>query len=133
MELKHNKWDVFVYLVSFLIVVCLFVVSGIVTSKINGDVRYAVVVIEGKQKFKLNMREDTTIFLSKEKYSNLLGDMVIEIQNEKVRVEREESPFHYCSLQGWVEDVGRPIVCLPNDVIVTIVGEGVPMNDVEVG
>ena len=37
-----------------------------------------------------------------------------------VRVEKETSPNHLCSIQGWVDDVNRPIVCLPNDIVVQI-------------
>ena len=57
--------------------------------------------------------------------------MIIEIKDSKVRVKKEESPLHYCSIQGWVDSVAKPIVCLPNSVIVTIVGQEVPINDAE--
>ena len=49
--------------------------------------------------------------------------MTIEIKDNKVRVSKEESPKNYCSKQGWVSSVATPIVCLPNAVVVTIIGE----------
>ena len=131
MELKHNKWDIFVYVLSFILIICLVVVSNVVTSKAEGKIKYAIVMVEGKQKFKLNMNEDKEIVLTKDKYPSLLGEMIIEIKDKRVRVKKEESPLHYCSMQGWVDSVAKPIVCLPNAVVVTIMGQEVPDNDWE--
>lgn len=131
MELKHNKYDIFVYILSFVLVIGLLITSNIVTSKAEGKVKYAIVTIEGKQKYKLNMSEDKEIVLSKDKYPSLLGEMIIEIKNNKVRVKKEESPLHYCSMQGWVDSVAKPIVCLPNEVVITIMGQETPDNDWE--
>jgi hypothetical protein len=131
MELKHNKYDIIVYIISFILICVLFIVSNAVTNKAKGEVLYAIVTIEGKQKYKLDMNEDVEIVLSPDKYSSLLGEMIIEIKDKKVRVKKEESPLHYCSMQGWVESVARPIVCLPNAVIITIMGQATPDNDWE--
>ena len=46
-------------------------------------------------------------------------------------MKKEESPLHYCSIQGWVDSVARPIVCLPNAVIITVVGNDSLGNDWE--
>lgn len=131
MELKHNKHDILVYVFCFIFIVCLLVVSNSVTKRADGKVKYAIITIEGKQKFKLNMNEDKKILLEKDDYPSLLGDMIIEIKDGKVRVEKEESPLHYCSIQGWVDSVAKPIVCLPNAVVVTIMGQEVPDVDWE--
>ena len=131
MEIKHNKHDIVIYIISFLLIVCLLVVSNYVTNKAKGKVLYAIVTIEGKQKFKLDMNEEIELVLSPDKYSSLLGEMIIEIKDKRVRVKKEESPLHYCSMQGWVDNVARPIVCLPNAVIITVVGQETPDNDWE--
>ena len=49
-----------------------------------------------------------------------LGPVKVEVKDEKVRVEKETYPYHLCSIQGWVDDVNRPIVCLPNNIVVEI-------------
>lgn len=131
MELKHNKYDIFIYALSFGLIVCLLIVSNVVTNKAKGDILYAIVTIEGKQKFKLDMNEDIELSLSPDKYPSLLGEMIIEIKDKKVRVKKEESPLHYCSMQGWVDSVAKPIVCLPNSVIVTVMGQALPDADWE--
>lgn len=131
MELKHNKSDIFVYVISLALIVCLLIVSSIITSKNEGKVKYAVITVKGEQKYKLDMSEDIEIVLEVDKYPSLLGEMIIEIKDNKVRVKKEESPLHYCSMQGWVDSVAKPIVCLPNEVIVTIMGQDISDNDLE--
>lgn len=49
-----------------------------------------------------------------------LGDVVIEVKDQKIRVEKETSPYHLCSIQGWVQYTAVPIVCLPNDIVILI-------------
>lgn len=49
-----------------------------------------------------------------------LGEVLIEVKDEAVRVEKENSPYHLCSIQGWVKDAGRVIICLPNEMVVQI-------------
>lgn len=49
-----------------------------------------------------------------------LGDVIVEIKDKQVRVKRETSPQNLCSIQGWVKDSNRPIVCLPNNIVVMI-------------
>lgn len=54
------------------------------------------------------------------KVKGTLGPVTIEIKDSKVRVEKETSPNHLCSIQGWVSESNRPIVCLPNNIVVEI-------------
>lgn len=49
-----------------------------------------------------------------------LGTVDVEVKSSAVRVEKENSPYHLCSIQGWVKDTNRPIICLPNHIIVQI-------------
>lgn len=49
-----------------------------------------------------------------------LGDVTIEVLDQKIRVEKETSPYHLCSIQGWVQYTAVPIVCLPNDIVILI-------------
>ncbi|MGL5978609.1 MAG: NusG domain II-containing protein [Erysipelotrichaceae bacterium] len=60
-----------------------------------------------------------------------LGEVFVEIQDFKVRIEKETSPYHLCSIQGWVGDVNRPIICLPNHIVVRIVAKQESDTDVD--
>ena len=79
--------------------------------------KIAIVEYKGKEVLRIDMQKDDTYQVEATK-----GTVYIEVMNEKIRVEKETSPYHYCSLQGWVGSSNVPIVCLPNDLIITIHG-----------
>ena len=61
------------------------------------------------------------IILEKEEYPNLLGDIKILINKEKgICIKEVTCPNHLCEDMGWVNRIGIPVVCLPNDVYVVI-------------
>lgn len=123
MTLKKNKTDLVILILSILLIGIIIVVSNVITGKVDGNNKYVVISIDGEEKFKYKLSEDREINLLKNDYSTLLGDMIIEIKDNKVRVKKEESPKNYCSKQGWVGNVATPIFCLPNAVVITIIGE----------
>jgi len=123
MTLKRNKTDLLILILSILLIGIIIVISNVITGKVDGNNKYVVVSIDGEEKFKYKLSEDREINLLKDDYSTLLGDMTIEIKDNKVRVKKEESPKNYCSKQGWVGNVATPIFCLPNAVVITIIGE----------
>ena len=47
-----------------------------------------------------------------------LGDIVLEVKEQKVRVKEETSPLHLCSKQGFISSDMMPIICLPNKIVV---------------
>lgn len=60
-----------------------------------------------------------------------LGEVQIEVKDGAVRVEKETSPYHLCSIQGWIKDTGRPIICLPNELVVQIEANETGEDDVD--
>lgn len=50
------------------------------------------------------------------------GEIVLETNNNMIRVKKENSPLHLCSKQGWVKASHDVIVCLPNRVVIKIEG-----------
>ena len=63
--------------------------------------------------------------------SNPYG-VLIQYQNNQVRVIDEESPKHICQVQGWTNSTLYPLTCLPNNIVITIeTGEFVlpPVDD----
>lgn len=51
----------------------------------------------------------------------LLGDVVIEVKDKKVRVVKENSPKNICSKEGYISDSTKPLICLPNKIVIKIV------------
>lgn len=57
---------------------------------------------------------------SKYEVDGLLGKVIIEVKDKKIRVIEENSPNHLCSRQGFVSNKGDMIVCLPNKIIIEL-------------
>ena len=77
--------------------------------------KVVIVNYKDKEVLRVSLQKDDTYIVD-----GTLGKVEIEIQDEKVRVEKETSSYHLCSIQGWVEHVNQPIVCLPNHIVVLI-------------
>ncbi len=50
------------------------------------------------------------------------GHLIVEVQNDRVRVVDSTCKDHLCVKQGWIDRVGESIVCLPNRISVSIIG-----------
>lgn len=110
-----NKADK-IFIAMIFIVSLLFYVPLFVEDWMNKDKPKEVVVnYKSEEVLREDMRVDGTYVVK-----GTLGDVEIEVKDEAVRVEKENSPYHLCSIQGWVEDTGRPIICLPNEIVVQI-------------
>lgn len=79
--------------------------------------KVAIVEYKNREVLRIDMTVDATYTVEA-----TLGTVTIEVKDGQIRVEKETSPYHYCSLQGWVKDTHVPIVCLPNDLLITLQG-----------
>ena len=52
-----------------------------------------------------------------------LGDVVLEVKDNMIGVKKENSPLHICSKEGFIGDSSRTLICLPNKIIIKIVGK----------
>lgn len=122
-----NKADK-IFLTMVILSACLLYIPSLCNMYLDRYKRKEVVV---RYKNEVVLREDL-----KRNYTyqvkGSLGDVRIEVKDEKVRVEKETSPYHLCTIQGWVKDVNRPIVCLPNHIVVQIESNTQHMDDVDV-
>jgi len=127
-NLKRNKHDLIVIVISLLLIAFLSINSLFYN---QGDVQIVNVYYHDNIVWTWNLDEDTSYTMKKEKYKDLKGDLTIQIKNGRVRIAEETSKNHICSLQGWEDRAGRPLVCLPNYVMVIIEGYEVTDNDFE--
>ena len=79
----------------------------------GGDL-FVSVYIENQLINQYSLYEDQSLTFSKETYPILLGDIVLAIDDEQIRIEEETSPLNICSQQGWVSTPGLPLICAPN-------------------
>jgi hypothetical protein len=93
----------------------------------TSDQVVAVVYSYDKEVLRIDLTVDKTYTVK-----GALGDVFIEVVGGKVRVEKETSPYHLCSIQGWVQYANIPIVCLPNHIVIIIENGKVNPDDPDV-
>lgn len=87
----------------------------------------AVVYSYDKEVLRIDLTVDKTYTVQ-----GALGEVFIEVVGGRIRVEKETSPYHLCSIQGWVQYANIPIVCLPNHIVIIIENGTVNPNDPDV-
>ena len=90
----------------------------------KNDVKEAVVYYKDEEILRVPLEQDHN-----HEVQGTNGSVLLEVKDGQIRVEKENSPYHYCSIQGWVDSSSEPIVCLPNDIVVLI--ESKNENDVD--
>jgi hypothetical protein len=51
-----------------------------------------------------------------------LGTTIVEVNNQRARIQSDPSPKQYCVRQGWLQQTGEIALCLPNQVSIEIDG-----------
>lgn len=103
-----------VYGFSFiLILLSLLLVYINLLNRPGGDL-YVSVYIENAFIRQYSLFENQTITFAEEDYPILLGDVVLAIEDQQIRIVEETSPLNICSEQGWVRTPGLPLICAPN-------------------
>ncbi len=105
-----NKNDIFLVLI---IIVIAFVSLFFLINKEEGTA--VVAYYEDKKVLTVPLDVDNKYIIN-----GYLGEVQIEIKNNRVRVLEENSPRHLCSNQGWISKSYESIICLPNKVIINI-------------
>ncbi len=58
------------------------------------------------------------------------GGLVLQIKGEKVWVSQSQCPYKICMRMGKISHPGQLIVCVPNRIVIRIVGREQPTFDV---
>jgi len=114
MVLIMNKNDIKLIVILGIIVLGIFIFVNI--TKEEGSI--AEVYFEDNLVLTIDLNIDSEYTVDGE-----LGDVVLEVKDKKIRVKSENSPRNICSKEGYIGDSSRTLICLPNKVIVKIVGE----------
>ena len=93
----------------------------------TSDQVVAVVYSYDKEVLRIDLSVDKSYVVA-----GALGDVTIEVAGGRVRVEKETSPYHLCSIQGWVQYANIPIVCLPNHIVIIIENGTIDPDDPDV-
>ncbi len=119
-----NKADKIFLAILLVVSIALYGSIRWLVSASTSDQKVAVVIYRDKEVLRIDMKSDGTYTVD-----GTLGDVIIEVKDNKIRVQEETSPYNICSIQGWVEYARVPIVCLPNHVMILI--QAAPNDDDE--
>ena len=109
-----NKKTSDVYAFSMLLVTLSLLLSFInIFNRPSGDL-FVSVYIENQLLNQYSLYEKQTITFEQTTYPILLGDIVLAIDDQRIRILQETSPFNVCSQQGWISAPGLPLICAPN-------------------
>lgn len=106
-----NKSDFKLIIIVIFIIVTIFLIRFLTTSKGNT----VLVYYDNKLVLEKDLNIDNTYTVE-----GYLGEVVIEVKNKKVRVVKENSPKHICSKEGYIKDSSKPLICLPNKIVIKI-------------
>jgi hypothetical protein len=103
-----------VYAFSILLLALSLLISFInIYNRPGGDL-YVSVYIENQLVNQYSLYEKQTLTFEQTTYPVLLGDIVLAIDDQRIRIVEETSPLNVCSQQGWVSTPGLPVICAPN-------------------
>ncbi len=124
-----TKWDK--YLVVLIIIVSVLSMFYIKNMAINQGGKYLSIEVNGER-----YKTVTFSFDNKKRYLDIktkYGYNKLEMINEKVRVLEADCPDKLDVKQGYIEDIGSMIVCLPNRLVIEIKAEQNELNDTDAG
>jgi hypothetical protein len=110
-----NRYDKFLIIFILISSVVLYGTMEWFVRASTSDKVVAIVTYREEEILRIDMSVDNTYVVE-----GTLGDVFIEVKDQALRVEKETSPYHLCSIQGWVEFANVPIVCLPNHIVIMI-------------
>ena len=114
---KMNRHDVILLGIVALCAALIYAGLFIFRAQNSPKEKVAVVRYQNREVMRIDLSKDGVYTTEA-----TLGTVTIEVKDGAVRVEKETSPYHYCSLRGWVKQTADPIVCLPNELVITIEG-----------
>ncbi|WP_193222246.1 NusG domain II-containing protein [Alkalilimnicola sp. S0819] len=84
-----------------------------------GRATHASVWVAGEQRHRLALDQP-----GQWRVQGPLGESRIEVRDGRVRVTASPGPRQICVRTGWLEQAGESAICLPNQVVVRVEGDG---------
>lgn len=82
------------------------------------DMAFAEITSQGQKLKRVDLRIDQTFTVTTAQG----GHNVVTVKDGKIGVTEADCPDHYCMARGMINR-GAQIVCLPNRLVITLVGE----------
>lgn len=114
-----KKMDVVIIIILLVISFIPYAMLKIYQSNYKG-VNYAVISIDGKEQKKVELTE---VLDEEFTFKSDYGINKVVIHDGRIGIIEADCKDEICINEGFIEDVGERIVCLPNRLIIEIVGE----------
>lgn len=108
---KLNKFDI-ILIISLICISFIFIIINKLNSKAG---KFANVYYDNKLVKKIDLSINKTYNVK-----GYNGNVKIVVKNNKIKVEKEKSPLHLCSKQGYISKSYESIICLPNKIVIEI-------------
>ncbi|MBN1289354.1 MAG: NusG domain II-containing protein [Actinobacteria bacterium] len=106
--------------VAAIIIAILFSIPLVTKGADAGKPAFAVVEVNGRESLRVALGEDGRDRTFDVEGS--AGTSTIEVKNGRVRMLESDCPDKLCIGMGWAEKTGDSIVCIPNRVVIELVG-----------
>ncbi len=105
-------------LVAGVVALAVFLIMSSV-AKASGPGETAVVEVNGREVMKISLRENRDYTVD-----GFRGKTYISVLSGEVRVTDSDCPDKLCVRMGWVSQSDASVVCLPNRVVIRVMGSG---------
>ncbi len=115
-----------------ILILGLVIVFGVILLVINllkSPGNMVLVSIDGQPKESFPLSQDLEYVI--EGYNG--GTNTLVIKDGCAYLKDTSCPDHLCEMMGKIKDVGQSVICLPNRVVVEIIGDGKSNYDAVVG
>lgn len=102
--------------ISLFIISIVFIIILVLIPKEKG--KFAVVTYQNKEVMTIDLKKDATYHVDAKN-----GDVKLVVTDGSIQVASENSPYHLCQKQGNIKASHEVLVCLPNELVVTITGD----------
>jgi hypothetical protein len=110
---KQRIYNIFLLLFTLLLLLsCIFI---FLQNRYRID-DYSVEIVTRNEKIVQSLNKDQTIPVA-----GLTGKVIVQIQNNKVRVIDSNCPDKICIKAGFISKPGPMIICAPNHVVIRII------------
>jgi len=75
------------------------------------------IYVDGRLKFVYPLNIERIIMVK-----GKLGESIVKIKRGRVRMEESACPLKLCVKQGYISNQGEEIICVPNRVVIRIIG-----------
>ncbi len=118
-EMRHSmkRFDLIIIIVLIVLVLVSFQFIKAYQNKDYSE-KYVQISVDGKKVKEIPLNDNETFTVKTE-----FGTNVIKVENGKVHVHEADCPDKICIKDGYIDKPGEILVCLPNKVVVEIIGQ----------